>query len=101
MEINTCEKYVLAELETYKRRNAELEEKIEELKSLAQECKMNCDETLNYIMDECDTYRSLLIKMLGNIPLRSLEQNVCCLNVVVRLDEAEKNIIYDILRKGE
>lgn len=31
MEINTCEKYVLAELETYKRRNAELEEMIEGL----------------------------------------------------------------------
>lgn len=101
MEINTCEKYVLAELETYKRRNAELEEKIEELKSFAQKRQMDDNETLNYIMDECDTYRSLLIKMLGNIPLRSLEQNVCCLNVIVRLDEAEKNIIYDILRKGK
>lgn len=97
MEINTCEKYVLAELETYKRRNAELEEKIEELKSLAQECKMADNETLNNIINECDSYKSLLKKLLNNIPLALLEKDeICFLNIAVMFNEADKNILRDI-----
>ena len=101
MEINTCEKYVLAELETYKRRNAELEEEIEELKSLIQECQMDDNERLNLIMDQCDIYRSLLTKMLRGLSTKPLEQNELIFIGVATVDDAEKNIIYDILRKGK